>query len=50
MNCKDCPYNLFDEEIGGKCCQFGSPQQRGFNPPCYDDFLKDLMMEQKEQM
>lgn len=34
MNCKDCPYNLFDEELGCECCQFGSEQDRGFKAPC----------------
>lgn len=34
MSCANCPYNLFDEELGHECCQFGSPQERGFNAPC----------------
>ncbi len=50
MNCKDCIYNLFDEELNRKCCQFGSVQDRGFNPPCENDLMEDLRMEQKEQM
>jgi hypothetical protein len=34
ITCAECPFNLFDEEMGCKCCQFGSIEQRGFNPPC----------------
>lgn len=34
MNCKDCPYNLFSKELGYKCCQFGSVEERGFHTPC----------------
>lgn len=60
MDCNKCEYNLFDEELGRKCCQFGSEQDRGFKAPCavevqgeknpQQELLFDLMLEQKEQM
>lgn len=37
MDCKKCPYNLFDEELGNECCQFGSEKDRGFSAPCSKD-------------
>lgn len=34
MNCKECEFNKFDEELKDYCCQFGSEEQRGFSAPC----------------